>query len=338
MIVENFLKMYPMKILQKQLHNLQGVLGVTASENDLQPEPSYPEGAGDMEEEDIVLLDFSTAVENSQQLGEEGGGEAELDGQLDVGEGGQQRNGEEEGGRGEQPGGEEDAIDGLGELRGQLDGRESLQQLGGQEDAVDVAGEQQHGGQDVFRSWSPPDVIDISDAFQELEVSPPNPPVVAPTAAYIPIITSPGEGFRDPYPTMVCDGPGVYSLPGRSSTITIRPTKGECSVCGSYPPKSARWCGHLISAGFKMGMKMGTKIKTKVSLTKLQMTQRDQKGRSGKKKPRPRDYTEVEIRHDSEEDGEEPLRRRGGVSLLEEVKKSLTARQRCNCDGCRRPR
>ena len=94
----------------------------------------------------------------------------------------------------------------------------------------------------------------------------------------------------------------------------------------------------MISAGFKMGMKMGTKIKTKVSLTKLQMTQRDQKGRSGKKKPRPRDYTEVEIRHDSEEDGEEPLRRRGGVSLLEEVKKSLTARQRCNCDGCRRPR
>lgn len=97
----------------------------------------------------------------------------------------------------------------------------------------------------------------------------------------------------------------------------------------------------MTSAGFKMGMKVAASKPTKVSLSKLQMTQRDQKGRSGKKKPRKRDYTEVEIQHD-DGDGDGAQRKKGGVSLLEEVKKSLAAnskaRQRCNCDGCRRPR
>ena len=308
---------------------LQGILGVRASHADFLPEPSYPEGTGDMVSEDTVTLVFpgelmEEVVQMSAAVIEESEVDHELAGEEEV----QQELTEEGRVHQEQP------VDEVHQEQTESEGyvhQEQLLNEGNSCDETDqmdkevieesqvdqelieesqVDQELTEGGGVHQEQTEEGGQVDIATALWRLSVSP-----ISPSSrnvggaelqqhAAIPsvTVTSPEstDEVHDPYPTMSLDGPGVFSLPGRNCTITIRPLIGECSVCGRKPKNS--WCSHLISAGRKMGMKINVKKPTKVSLTKLQMTQRDQKGKSGGKKPRKRDYREVEVTSGDEAD------------------------------------
>ena len=108
----------------------------------------------------------------------------------------------------------------------------------------------------------------------------------------------------DPFPTgMVEEAAGLFSLPGNRERIYIRPLANECSVCKRLP--KSKWCRHLISAGIKMNIDMTSKKQAKVSLSKLDRHQKPDKAPSGRKKPRARDYREVDLGEEEQEEQEE---------------------------------
>ena len=358
---------------------LQGILGVRASHDDFLPEPSYPEGTGDMVSEDTVTLVFpGELVEEVVQMSEAVIEESEVDHELMGEEEVQQELTEE--GRVHQ----EQTVDEVHQEQTEDEGYVHQEQLLNEGNGCDetdqmdkevieesqadqevieesqvdqeVMEESQVDQEVIEESQADQEVIEESQADQEvteggrvhqeqeqeggqvdiatalwrLSVSPLSPSsrnvggAELQQHAAIPsvTVTSPEstDEIHDPYPTMSLDGPGVFSLPGRNCTITIRPLIGECSVCGRKPKNS--WCSHLISAGRKMGMKINVKKPTKVSLTKLQMTQRDQKGKSGGKKPRKRDYREVEVVSGDEVDAGSTWRE----SLFARVSKAAVAK------------
>ena len=318
---------------------LQGILGVRASHDDFLPEPSYPEGTGDMVSEDTVTLVFpGELVEEVVQMSEAVIEESEVDHELMGEEEVQQELTEE--GRVHQ----EQTVDEVHQEQTEDEGYVHQEQLLNEGNGCDetdqmdkeVIEESQadqevtEGGRVHQEQEQEGGQVDIATALWRLSVSPLSPSsrnvggAELQQHAAIPsvTVTSPEstDEIHDPYPTMSLDGPGVFSLPGRNCTITIRPLIGECSVCGRKPKNS--WCSHLISAGRKMGMKINVKKPTKVSLTKLQMTQRDQKGKSGGKKPRKRDYREVEVVSGDEVDAGSTWRE----SLFARVSKAAVAK------------
>ena len=85
---------------------------------------------------------------------------------------------------------------------------------------------------------------------------------------------------------------GLYSLPGKHMPIYIRPSSNECGLCRKLPP--SRWCDHLVSAAMKEGMQINRRKPKKITLTELEKRTNAQKGKSGNKKPRKRDYIDID--------------------------------------------
>ena len=99
----------------------------------------------------------------------------------------------------------------------------------------------------------------------------------------------------DPYPSIEHIGNGVFRLPGSQRPIYVTPLLNDCVIDGKRT--RSNWCRHLISAGMRLSPPINVipkKIHSK-SLTHLNNSQKISKVKSGRKRPRPFDYQEVDF-------------------------------------------
>ena len=98
----------------------------------------------------------------------------------------------------------------------------------------------------------------------------------------------------DPFPGIEHVGSGVFRLPGKQRPIFVTPVENDCTLCGKR--KRTAWCKHLISAGLRLDppIRINPKKVFVKTLTHLEKSQKLTKEKSGRKRPRPFDYKDVD--------------------------------------------
>ena len=105
-------------------------------------------------------------------------------------------------------------------------------------------------------------------------------------------LNNPRENY---YPSIEHLGKGVYRIPGKRCPIFVAPRDDYCSMDGKRI--KSRWCNHLKSAGLRENPPIFTPDNAvpQTSLTRVSKSQKISKLRSGRKRPRPFDYPEVDF-------------------------------------------